>query len=99
MSRWPVLEGKGPEFEGAVIALFHLLISRTGAATGSSSDSWNFKMQSKSTQKRCLQFARSDKFTALKEAFYRQTAPNITSLFATAPWPGSGTGRGHAKNE
>eukprot|EP00435_Cladocopium_sp_Y103_P003715 s4491_g1.t1 len=45
--------GKGPEFEGAVIALFHLLISR------------------------------SDKFTALKEAFYRQTAPNITSLFAT----------------
>jgi len=45
--------GKGPEFEGAVIALFHLLISR------------------------------SDKITALKEAFYRQTAPNITSLFAT----------------
>ncbi|CAJ1340291.1 unnamed protein product [Effrenium voratum] len=45
--------GRGPEFEGAVIALFHLLISR------------------------------SDKFTALKEAFYRQSAPNITSLFAT----------------
>ena len=100
MSHWPVLEGKGPEFEGAVIALFHLLISRTGAATGSSSDSWNFKTQSKSTQKKCLQFARSDKFTALKEAFYRQTAPNITSLFATAPWPGSGTGRvGPCKEE
>merc|ERR1712190_79562 len=28
-------------------------------------------------------FSRSDKFGALKEAFYRQSAPNITSLFAT----------------
>jgi len=28
-------------------------------------------------------FAKSDKVTALKEAFYRQNAPNITSLFAT----------------
>merc|ERR1712190_96496 len=28
-------------------------------------------------------FSRSDKFGALKEAFYRQNAPNITSLFAT----------------
>merc|ERR1712232_885021 len=45
--------GKGTEFEGAVIALFHLL------------------------------FTRSDKILALKEAFYRQNAPNITSLFAT----------------
>lgn len=45
--------GKGTEFEGAVIALFHLLISK------------------------------SDKVMALKEAFYRQGAPNITSLFAT----------------
>merc|ERR1719335_465488 len=45
--------GKGTEFEGAVIALFHLL------------------------------FSRSDKFSALKEAFYRQNAPNITALFAT----------------
>merc|ERR1719191_2197850 len=45
--------GKGPEFEGAVIALFHLLVSR------------------------------SDKVMALKEAFYRQNAPNITALFAT----------------
>lgn len=45
--------GKGTEFEGAVIALFHMLI------------------------------AKSDKVMALKEAFYRQTAPNITSLFAT----------------
>jgi protein transport protein SEC61 subunit alpha len=45
--------GKGTEFEGAVIAMFHLLISR------------------------------SDQFTALKEAFYRQNAPNITSLLAT----------------
>merc|ERR1712070_1174283 len=45
--------GKGTEFEGAVIALFHLL------------------------------FTRSEKIMALKEAFYRQNAPNITSLFAT----------------
>eukprot|EP00408_Alexandrium_pacificum_P005743 CAMPEP_0171238450 /NCGR_PEP_ID=MMETSP0790-20130122/43479_1 /TAXON_ID=2925 /ORGANISM="Alexandrium catenella, Strain OF101" /LENGTH=472 /DNA_ID=CAMNT_0011704815 /DNA_START=46 /DNA_END=1464 /DNA_ORIENTATION=+ len=45
--------GKGTEFEGAVIAFFHLLITK------------------------------SDKVTALKEAFYRQNAPNITSLFAT----------------
>jgi protein transport protein SEC61 subunit alpha len=45
--------GKGTEFEGAIIALFHLL------------------------------WARSEKVMALKEAFYRQNAPNITSLFAT----------------
>jgi len=45
--------GKGTEFEGAIIALFHMLVSR------------------------------SDKIGALKEAFYRQSAPNITSLFAT----------------
>merc|ERR1719409_2105123 len=45
--------GKGTEFEGAVIALFHLLVSK------------------------------SDKVMALKEAFYRQNAPNITALFAT----------------
>merc|ERR1739848_797281 len=45
--------GKGTEFEGAIIALFHLL------------------------------FAKSDKVGALKEAFYRQNAPNITALFAT----------------
>mmetsp|Transcript_144837 Transcript_144837/g.464224 ORF Transcript_144837/g.464224 Transcript_144837/m.464224 type:complete len:475 (-) Transcript_144837:322-1746(-) len=45
--------GKGTEFEGAIIALFHMLISK------------------------------SDKILALKEAFYRQNAPNITSLFAT----------------
>merc|ERR1711879_923273 len=41
------------EFEGAIVALFHML------------------------------FAKSDKVTALKEAFYRQNAPNITALFAT----------------
>jgi protein transport protein SEC61 subunit alpha len=45
--------GKGTEFEGAVIALFHLLIMR------------------------------SDKVMALKEAFYRQHAPNLTNLLAT----------------
>jgi protein transport protein SEC61 subunit alpha len=45
--------GKGTEFEGAVVAFLHLMVSR------------------------------SDKFTALKEAFYRQNAPNLTSLLAT----------------
>jgi len=45
--------GKGTEFEGAVVALFHLLMTR------------------------------AEKFMALKEAFYRQSAPNLTSLFAT----------------
>merc|ERR1719262_1922307 len=45
--------GKGTEFEGAVIAFFHLM------------------------------FSQSDKIHALKEALYRQNAPNITSLFAT----------------
>lgn len=45
--------GKGTEFEGAVVALFHLL------------------------------FTRSSKIVALKEAFYRSNAPNITNLLAT----------------
>ena len=45
--------GKGTEFEGALVALFHLV------------------------------FARSDKMLALKEAFYRQSAPNLTNVFAT----------------
>jgi protein transport protein SEC61 subunit alpha len=45
--------GKGTEFEGAVIAFFHLTVSRP------------------------------DKFQAIKEALYRQTAPNLTNLFAT----------------
>ena len=45
--------GRGTEFEGAIIALFHLLITR------------------------------SDKFRALKEAFYRQNLPNVTNLLAT----------------
>jgi protein transport protein SEC61 subunit alpha len=45
--------GRGTEFEGAIIALFHLLITRT------------------------------DKVRALKEAFYRQNLPNLTSLLST----------------
>jgi len=45
--------GKGTEFEGAIVATFHFLASRT------------------------------DKVTALREAFYRQSAPNLTNLFAT----------------
>jgi len=45
--------GKGTEFEGAIVATFHFLASRT------------------------------DKVHALREAFYRQSAPNLTNLFAT----------------
>eukprot|EP00070_Physeter_catodon_P015684 XP_023973837.2 protein transport protein Sec61 subunit alpha-like [Physeter catodon] len=45
--------GKGTEFEGALVALFH-----------------------------CL-FTKSSNVVALKEAFYRSSAPNITSLLAT----------------
>merc|ERR1711970_296123 len=45
--------GKGTEFEGAVVACFHFLASKT------------------------------DKIGALREAFYRQSAPNLTNLFAT----------------
>jgi protein transport protein SEC61 subunit alpha len=45
--------GKGTEFEGAVIAFFHLL------------------------------FTRSDKFRALREAFFRSNLPNLTDLLAT----------------
>jgi len=45
--------GKGTEFEGALVAFVHLLISKP------------------------------DMGTALKEAFYRQTAPNLTNLLAT----------------
>lgn len=45
--------GKGTEFEGALLAFFHLCWSRT------------------------------DKMQALKEALYRQSAPNLTNLFAT----------------
>jgi protein transport protein SEC61 subunit alpha len=45
--------GRGPEFEGAIIALFHLLIT------------W------------------PNKTLALKEAFYRQSLPNVTNLLAT----------------
>merc|ERR1712195_293402 len=45
--------GKGTEFEGAIVAAFHFLASR------------------------------SNKVMALREAFYRQSAPNLTNLFAT----------------
>jgi protein transport protein SEC61 subunit alpha len=45
--------GKGTEFEGAVVALIHLLMTK------------------------------KDKLGAIKEAFYRQTAPNLTNLLAT----------------
>lgn len=45
--------GRGTEFEGCIIAFFHLLITRT------------------------------DKFRALKEAFYRPNLPNMTNLTAT----------------
>merc|ERR1719434_164898 len=45
--------GKGTEFEGAIVATFHFLASR------------------------------SDKIGALRDAFYRGTAPNLTNLVAT----------------
>merc|ERR1719215_1945010 len=45
--------GKGTEFEGAIVAFFHLLISKP------------------------------DTTIALREAFYRQTARNLTNLLAT----------------
>merc|ERR1712182_160873 len=53
LSPTTISSAKGTEFEGALIALFHLLISKT------------------------------DKVHALKEAFYRQSAPNLTNLIAT----------------
>ncbi|PIA42094.1 hypothetical protein AQUCO_02100153v1 [Aquilegia coerulea] len=46
--------GRGAEFEGALVSLFHLLITRT------------------------------NKISALREAFYRQNLPNVTNLLATA---------------
>jgi protein transport protein SEC61 subunit alpha len=45
--------GKGTEFEGAIVATFHFLTSRT------------------------------NKLAALRDAFYRSSAPNLTNLFAT----------------
>lgn len=45
--------GRGTEFHGAVLAFFHLLMTR------------------------------NDKMRALKEAFYRSHAPNLTSLLST----------------
>ena len=45
--------GRGTEFEGAIVALVHLLLTK------------------------------QDKLGAVKEAFYRQTAPNMTNLLAT----------------
>jgi protein transport protein SEC61 subunit alpha len=45
--------GKGTEFEGAIVATFHFLTSR------------------------------SNKISALRDAFYRSSAPNLTNLFAT----------------
>ncbi|KAH9253684.1 preprotein translocase, SecY subunit [Batrachochytrium salamandrivorans] len=45
--------GKGAEFEGAIVALFHLVLSR------------------------------SNKLQALREAFFRTSAPNLMSVIAT----------------
>lgn len=45
--------GKGTEFEGALVALFHLLVTK------------------------------KNKFEALREAFCRSNAPNVTNLLAT----------------
>lgn len=54
LSPTTVNPGTGNEFEGAIIALFHLLITR------------------------------KDKIRALRQAFYRQSLPNMTNLLATA---------------
>ncbi len=48
-----VTTGRGTEFHGAIIAFFHILLTR------------------------------SNKFSALKEAFYRQNLPNITNVLST----------------
>ncbi len=48
-----ITTGRGTEFEGALIATFHLLFTRT------------------------------NKFRAIKEAFYRSNLPNLTNLIAT----------------
>lgn len=53
LSPTTVNTGRGPEFEGAVICLFHLL------------------------------FTWPNKTLALKEAFFRQTGPNVMSLVST----------------
>ena len=47
-------QGQGSEFEGAIVALVHMMATRP------------------------------DKVRALREAFYRQSLPNITNLLATA---------------
>ncbi|OMH79463.1 Protein transport protein SEC61 subunit alpha [Zancudomyces culisetae] len=54
LSPLTVNSGRGPEFEGGIIGLFHLLI------------------------------VRKNKFSALFEAFFRSTMPNLTNLIATA---------------
>lgn len=52
-SPYTINSARGLEFEGAVVALFHFMLTR------------------------------SDKMKALKDAFYRQNLPNISSLMAT----------------
>ena len=52
-SPYTIQSARGMEFEGAVIALFHFMLTR------------------------------NDKVKALKDAFYRQNMPNISSLLAT----------------
>ena len=52
-SPYTIQSARGMEFEGAIIALFHFMLTR------------------------------NDKMKALKDAFYRQNMPNISSLMAT----------------
>lgn len=53
LSPTTIITGKGTEFEGALVALLHLLVTRP------------------------------NKISALREAFYRTSAPNCTNLIAT----------------
>eukprot|EP01108_Squamamoeba_japonica_P004908 TRINITY_DN3853_c0_g1_i1.p2 TRINITY_DN3853_c0_g1~~TRINITY_DN3853_c0_g1_i1.p2 ORF type:complete len:475 (+),score=282.09 TRINITY_DN3853_c0_g1_i1:54-1478(+) len=53
LSPTTINSGRGTEFEGALIALVHMLVTR------------------------------SNKLSALREAFYRQNLPNVTNLLAT----------------
>lgn len=52
-SPYTIQSARGVEFEGAIIALFHFMLTR------------------------------NDKLKALKDAFYRQNMPNVSSLLAT----------------
>lgn len=81
----------GSEFEGAIIALFHLLLTRTDKVSSASSNpsvDLLFHVAIHDTfrcgpvwelRERCC----APQVRALKEAFYRQNLPNVINLIAT----------------